>query len=216
MHSNTPSEEEMETVARAIYEARGFSYDGRTIGSDGPYGEWQLAITSGRAAISALDAHRAKGAVASERELTPEEQARADAEEVAAKYALAIREKITQAISAQAVPSYAELRKRLDTRLEDDRIGLIGHEAAAALADLEQRLVAAEREREAALADFHGMQDGSLLRDERAARERVEARAEALENALQRMTAVVAFYANKDDGGKLARATLEDTEGGGE
>jgi hypothetical protein len=44
-----------EHVARAIYEAYGFAYDGRTINGRGqPYGEWAKALKASSAAIAAV------------------------------------------------------------------------------------------------------------------------------------------------------------------
>jgi hypothetical protein len=47
-----------EHVARPIYEAYGFAYDGRTINGRGqPYGEWAKALKAARAAIDAVRAN---------------------------------------------------------------------------------------------------------------------------------------------------------------
>lgn len=45
----------IERVARAIYEAHGYSYEGRTINELGqPYGEWRKTVAAAKAAIEAM------------------------------------------------------------------------------------------------------------------------------------------------------------------
>lgn len=45
----------VEKVAKVIYEAHGFSYDGRTINAMGEaYGQWAKAVKAARAAIEAM------------------------------------------------------------------------------------------------------------------------------------------------------------------
>jgi hypothetical protein len=51
------TDEQVERVARAIYEATGYDFDGRTINAAGqPYGAWALAIKQARAALEAARA----------------------------------------------------------------------------------------------------------------------------------------------------------------
>lgn len=58
-----------EAVARVIYEAMGYEYDGRTIGARGPYGAWEVALTTADALAALPPAAPAEGAV------RPEDQA---------------------------------------------------------------------------------------------------------------------------------------------
>lgn len=55
-------------IAKAIYRSMGFSYEGRTVGANGPYGAWREAISHADSAILALEAAKAApdGVVASE------------------------------------------------------------------------------------------------------------------------------------------------------
>jgi hypothetical protein len=58
------TDEQVERVARAIYEATGYDFDGRTINAAGqPYGAWALAIKQARAALEAARAAELAGDV---------------------------------------------------------------------------------------------------------------------------------------------------------
>lgn len=65
-----------EKIARAIYEAKGYDYDGRTIdGKERPYGKWASALKYADAALSVIAAESGWRTIESapdDREWTPE------------------------------------------------------------------------------------------------------------------------------------------------